>query len=173
MSKKKVTSKKSYNFILVLSGVTDKTERLEDILFEAGCGDSLICFKHSLVYLEFDRASDSLDLAISSAIKDIESVKALDIKVSRVEPDPFVSLSEIAKRINTDRQRIDNYIKGAREDGSFPKPKFKISDRSPLYDWEEVTTWLFTYKKIQDRELVTSASVIKKINKDLEMRACR
>ncbi len=63
----------THQFVLVLDNENEKTPNLEDRLFEAGCDDALINFRDGKVYLDFDRKASSLDKAINSAIKDLES----------------------------------------------------------------------------------------------------
>jgi len=61
----------SFFFTLVLQNAGVHLTNLEDLLFEAGCSDALICSYNNTVYLEFDRTAVSADIAISSAINDI------------------------------------------------------------------------------------------------------
>ena len=58
-----------HHFVLVLSEVTENTEGLEDILFEAGCDDALIFYKNNTVYLEFDRETTSFENAVFILLK--------------------------------------------------------------------------------------------------------
>jgi hypothetical protein len=71
--------KKYYQFTLVLKNVDEDTLELEDSLYEAGCDDALINFRSGTVCLDFDREAVSLEDAVVSAIKDVESssVKAI------------------------------------------------------------------------------------------------
>ena len=91
---------KSYNFILVLSGLSESNDSIEDALFEAGCDDALLIFRDNIPYLEFDRQATSLEKAISSAIFEVKSVGA---KVLRVEIENFAnfSLEEKSNSLNT------------------------------------------------------------------------
>jgi hypothetical protein len=90
---------KVYQFTLVLDGVDEKTPCLEDILFEAGCGDALINYRNGTVYLNFDRESEDLEQVIISAIKNVESTD-LGAEIVSVAPEYLVSLSEIAERVS-------------------------------------------------------------------------
>jgi hypothetical protein len=81
---------KSYNFILVLSGLLESNDSIEDALFEAGCDDALLIVRDNIPYLEFDREATSLEQAISSAIFDVKSAGAI---VLRVEIENFANLS--------------------------------------------------------------------------------
>ena len=85
----------TYEFSVVLSGVNENTPNLEDALFEAGCGDGLICFYNDTVYIDFTRTSPSYKDAVLSAIKDIESA-GLGARVVSVDAGDLVGITEIA-----------------------------------------------------------------------------
>ena len=63
----------TYQFTVVLQNVNMHTELLEDSLYESGCDDALINFRNGTVYLTFSRQAISLQVAVLSAIKDVES----------------------------------------------------------------------------------------------------
>lgn len=62
---------KSYNFTFVLDGLKDINEKILNELFEAGCDDATLSMSNLVMYLEFDRESNSLVNALQSATKDI------------------------------------------------------------------------------------------------------
>lgn len=64
---------KSYKFTLILKNIDVNTSNLEDSLYEAGCDDALIYFKKGIIFLDFHREASSLENALLSAIKDVES----------------------------------------------------------------------------------------------------
>ena len=64
---------KLFQFTLVLRNVHEDTPNLEDSLYESGCDDALIHFRNGAVYLDFDREATSLEKAVISAIKDVQS----------------------------------------------------------------------------------------------------
>ena len=77
----------TYNFILVLSGISQISEELDavaDAIFEAGCDDATLCFRDLIPYLEFDREATSFREAIISAIEQVEGINDT-IKVARIE----------------------------------------------------------------------------------------
>lgn len=129
-----------FNFILTLSGVTSETTGIEDALYSAGCNDALICFYGKSVYLEFDREAPTLDLAIKSAITDIEGAP-VGAKVESVDS-ALVGLSDIAQLTGLTRQAIALLKDGARGDGDFPCPVQRLKGASPLWDWASVAKWL-------------------------------
>ena len=61
----------AFSFTVILEGLSDISEDLENRLFEAGCDDTLLCCTNGVVYLEFDREAGSLAEAIGRAVQDI------------------------------------------------------------------------------------------------------
>lgn len=161
---------KIYQFMLVLKHVDENTENLEDSLYEAGCDDALINYRNGTVYLDFDRKAASLEEAVLSAIKNVEtsSVKAV---VANVAPEDFVTESEIAKRLEIGRQAVSLWIKGERRKiKPFPKPIMKLSDKSPFWKWREVIEWLYDNNLIKEKEAVENALFLETVNAILEER---
>jgi len=162
------TITKTYQFILVLKNVDENTPGLEDSFYEAGCDDALINFRSGAVYLDFDREASSLQEAVLSAIRDVESA-SIGAVVTHVAPEDLVTESEIAKRLAMKRQAISLWIKGSRR-ASFPKPVMKLSDKSPLWKWREIAEWLYANKIKLEKELVINAEFIENMNLVLENR---
>lgn len=160
--------KKYYQFTLILKNVDEDTPNLEDSLYDAGCDDALINFRAGTVYLDFDREATSLEDAVVSAIKNVESSSVQAI-VASVAPEDLVTESEIAKRLDMSRQRISSWIKGVRR-GQFPRPVMMLSGRSPLWKWYEITCWLYKNKVIKEKERVINAEFVEDINAVLEER---
>ena len=157
-----MTNHEAYQFTLVLKNVSDKTVDLEDSLYEAGCDDALIHYRNGAVYLEFDREANSLEDAVISAIKDIRSA-TIDVDVASVAPENLVTESEVAKRLNVSRQTVSLWIKGERREG-FPPPVMRLSEKSPLWQWNDVVIWLFENKIIDDRKILENALFFANIN---------
>jgi hypothetical protein len=160
--------RKAYYFVLVLSGVNEYTEGLEDALFEAGCDDALISYKNGVVCLDFDREANSLDQAILSAIKDIET-SGVGAKANHIEG-AFVTISEIAERSGYTKQAISLFIQGKRGPGDFPVPFAGINSNSPIWRWRDVVRWLQDNHKIDDQALFDEADTVDSINGALELR---
>jgi len=83
-----MTSKmKTYSFSLVVTppGDVKTDEELAEIVYSAGCCDSLVGISGGVVLVHFDRQSKSLADAVFSAIKQLEKsgVKAKLFKGSR------------------------------------------------------------------------------------------
>lgn len=161
-----IMTQSTYHFTLVLENTPD----LEDKLYQANCDDSLVNFRNRAVYLDFDRVAASFEDAVIEAIKDTESAE-LQVMVINVAPDNFVSEAEIAKRLDLKRQAVSLWVKGTRrKQNPFPKPVMKLTEKSPLWKWSEVTKWLFQNKQIQNPEIVSDALFIENINAALEER---
>ena len=160
---------KSYHFSLVLSGVDRATKELEDAFYEAGCDDALICFYNGSVYLEFDRVAQSFEVALSSAIRDVESVR-LQARVESVDAGDFVGLSDMAKLSGLSRQAIALLKDGKRGDGSFPSPVLRLEGSQPLWKWSRVARWLFQQGKLAE-ELALNAELVDKYNRALALRS--
>lgn len=160
---------KTFQFTIVLKNIPENIDNLEDSLYEAGCDDALINFRNGAVYLDFDREASSLEEAVISAIKNIQS---MDAEVASIAPDNLVTESEIAKRLRVTRQTVSLWIKGKRRQ-SFPNPVMRLAEKSPLWKWTEVTKWLYENKIIDDNKLVENALFFANINAALEERDSR
>jgi hypothetical protein len=69
------------------------------------------------------------------------------------------------------RQAISLWIKGQRRASTpFPNPKLKLSNKSPLWKWNEITEWLYANQIIKQKEIVNTAMFIEDINAALEER---
>lgn len=162
-----------YNFTLTLSGVNSHTPGLEDALHRAGCTDALVCFYGTAVYLEFDRESDSLEQAILSAIDNIESASALNIRVESVDA-TLVGLSDIAELTGLSRQAVALLKDGARGSGKFPGPVQRITGNSPLWRWKTIVSWLVAEARVAaDSPMVEQAEVLDSLNLALQLRSSR
>ena len=64
---------KTFEFDLVLGGVSEVTEEVANALFEAGCDDGTPHSCDGVAYVAFDRDADSLESAIRSAVANVES----------------------------------------------------------------------------------------------------
>ncbi len=159
-----------FHFTLVLDEVNEDTPDLEDILYATHCDDALINFRNGTVYLDFDRESDTLENAIISAIKDVES-SDLDVIVTHVAPEEWVNAADIANRLGVKRQAVSLWVQGARrKDKPFPKPVMNLSEKSPLWRWFDVAKWLYENEIISDWQLVDDALLIENVNAALDER---
>jgi hypothetical protein len=160
----------TFNFSLVLGGVTEDTLNVMDALFEAGCNDCLVRHYGKSLFVEFDREAQTLESAILSAIQNIESA-GIGAKVTSIDESVFVGLSDIAKLSGLTRQAIALFKDGKRggDNGYFPVPAHNLSNKQSLWRWSEVAQWLVDNHKI-DASLAVHALTIERINLALTMR---
>src|SRR5205085_7795960 len=118
--------------------------------------------------LDITRSANFVDNAIVSAMKGVEAAGA---RLDRVEPDPLVSLSDIAARSGMTRAAMTQYSK-AQRGKHFPPPVARVTSDSPLWDWATVARWLFRNKKIS-RDAAIEAEVIRAANEAAGARETR
>ena len=160
---------KSYNFVLVLTGVSEPDDTVEDALFEAGCDDAILAFRNGVAYLEFDRRAISLEAAILSAVRNVERAKH-PVAVSHVEPDDLVNASEIARRLEYTREYVRLLVRGERGEGGFPTPLAGVTGTAFLWSWATVLRWLLEHERLDDESQLAQAETIRDINSALRVR---
>lgn len=150
----------SFFFTLVLKGAGGLLEDIEDLLFEAGCSDALVCSYNHTVYLEFDRTAASANIAIETAV---ENVTGAGLNVASIQEAGVASMAEIAKRVGLTRSAVNHYTKSTRGPGGFPEPLFGLTSGSPLYSWPAVAAWLHQQGKV-DQNMMTVSQAAQKLN---------
>jgi predicted DNA-binding transcriptional regulator AlpA len=143
----------TYEFTIVTDGLHPKEENFEGRFYDAGCNDALVSFQNGHVLLDFSRKAASLPEAIASAVEHVERAGAT---IARIEPDPLVNLSDIAARSSMSRAAITYYFKAQRLEG-FPPPVARVTTSSPLWDWAEVSTWLYHHGRLPRDKAVGAA----------------
>ena len=146
----------THEFTIVASGPDPRADDFESRFYDAGCDDATVSFQKGHVLIDFAREADTFAEALASAI---EAVRAAGAVVVRVEPDPLVSLSDIAARADMTRAAISLYAKGARGDGDFPAPVARVTTESPLWEWAAVSKWLYRRRKLARPEVVAALAV--------------
>ncbi len=63
---------KTYEFKIILDGVSELTDDEGDALYEAGCDDGTIVSRDGTAFVRFSRESLSLEDAISTAASDVQ-----------------------------------------------------------------------------------------------------
>jgi hypothetical protein len=152
-----------YEFSIIASGLNRESDDFEQRFLNSGCDDATISFQKGHIIVDFARESSSIDEAIVSAVN---GVKAAGAQVNRVEPDPLVSLSDIAARSGMTRAAMTQYSKGQRGK-DFPPPVARVTSDSPLWDWATVAKWLFQNEKIS-REKALEAEAVRAANAAIE-----
>lgn len=151
---------KTFEFSVVASGLDPQADDFEARFYGNGCDDALVSFQNGHVVVDFARTAETFDQAMASAL---ENVAATGARIDRIEPDPLVSLSDIAKRANMTRAAISNYHRRQRGE-AFPAPSARITSDSPLWDWAVVAKWLadggrLPRAKAVEAELVRQANL--------------
>jgi len=118
------------------------------------------------IIVDFAREATSISAAIASAVANVKTAGA---RVDRVEPDPLVSLADIAARTHMSRAAMTQYSKGQRGQ-NFPSPVARVTSDSPLWDWSSVAKWLYQHKKLS-REEAIEAEAVRVANAAIEKRA--
>lgn len=110
-----------------------------DALFAAGCDDAAFGMEHGLSIAQFDREVPTLAEAIGSAVRAIESVGLVAL---RVLDEDLLTLADIADRIEQSRESVRRYATGERGPGGFPPPANPAREGTVFYRWSEVAPWL-------------------------------
>lgn len=63
---------KTYEFKIILDGISDLTDDEGEALYQAGCDDGTIVSREGTAFVRFSRESSSLEDAISSAASDVQ-----------------------------------------------------------------------------------------------------
>jgi hypothetical protein len=146
---------KTYEFSIIASGLNPEAEDFEARFYNAGCDDATIAFQKGHIIVDFAREAPSIEEAISSAVENVLSTGAT---IDRVEPDPLVSLSDIAARSNMTRAAISLYAKGERG-RDFPAPAARVTTDSPLWDWAKVAMWLYKHDRLSREDALAAVAV--------------
>ena len=129
---------KLHEFSIIASGLDPHAEGFRlSRFYDAGCDDATVAFQKGHIIVDFAREAESLQEAIASAVEAVDKAGA---KVERVEPDPLVSLSDMAARAGMTRAAMTNYFKGIRAKdfpppiakGYFRKSALGLGDGGPL-----------------------------------------
>lgn len=155
-----------HDFALIVGGISELNQKVEDALFEAGCDDATLSIQYGLLYMEFSRIAKSLKDAIIRAIHDVQKA-GIGAKVLRVDECNLVTASDIARRIGRSRQLVHQYMTGQRGPGGFPPPQCHLADHAPLWAWCAVSYWLVQNNVIRPEES-WNAEVVYAINQTLE-----
>lgn len=159
----------TYNFTLVLEGLSSIDGTVADALHESGCDDALLSMRGRIPYLEFHRRASSFRSAVLSAIKCVERT-GIGASVVRLEPGDAVSASEIARRLSKTRECIRLWIEGKRRGVDFPVPVTGITQKAMIWSWSEVVERLYKGETIKNKQMVKRAIDTRDINDALDVR---
>jgi hypothetical protein len=85
---------KTYQFTLILAGVSELTPEIADALFEATDGDVELSMRDGVAFVEFRRAAGSLHEAITTAISEVNGAD-VGVRVVRVESETANTIAKI------------------------------------------------------------------------------
>lgn len=153
----------TFEFTIIATGLNPEADDFESRFYDGGCDDASVSFQKGHILLDFARDAETLEEAIASAVSDSRAAGAI---VERVEPDPLVSMADMASRSDMTRSAMTNYVKGHRQEG-FPPPRFRVTTTSPLWDWADVAIWLHGHARL-DRQTAMNAIVVSAANDILE-----
>lgn len=151
-----------FEFSIIATGLDPQAHDFERRFFEKGADDATVSFQRGLIILDFAREASDIDSALASAI---DAVQAAGARITRIEPDPLVSLADIAARAKLTRAAVSLYASGQRG-RDFPPPVARVTSDGPLWDWAEVAMWLVAAGRLAP-EVCTQAYAIADANKDL------
>lgn len=150
---------KTYAFTIIASGLDPEASDFADRFFEAGCDDATLSFQRGRIRLDFAREAKNFAHAVVSAVMNVASTGA---RIERIEPDPLVSMSEIAARSGLTRAAISQFVAGERRQ-HFPAPVLRVTTESPLWAWLQVARWLHKNHKLPSAAVV-EASLVSAVN---------
>ncbi len=155
-----------YDFTLVLTGISELDEKTAEAFYTHGCDDATISVRSGRFYATFSRSAVSLQMAITSAIRDIRAA-SVGADVLRIDECNLVTQAEIARRSYRKRQQINQYIQGTRGPGGFPSPVCCLCEDHALWYWCEVSYWLWENNMVKE-DVFRQAEEIELINSVLE-----
>ncbi len=158
-------TREKHEFRLILDQLPDEDE-VFDALFEAGCGDGSFAWIDGLASVDFHRRAGSLLEAVTSAIRNVESVPP--IHVEQVEADDLLTMADIARRLGRTRESVRLLVEGKRGKGGFPRPH-SGTGRWRFWRWSDVASWIGDLPA----EEVERARTIGAVNAALELRRHR
>lgn len=148
-----------FDFTFIVDGLDIMNDSDLDRLFEAGCDDATPALIHGALAICFTREAETYYDAVTTAHENLLAAGAV---VQAFEPDFLVSASEIAARSGLSRQAISLYEKGERAE-HYPAPVRRVSSSSPLWDWVDVSQWLYERGKLSE-ETVRHAQISRVVN---------
>ncbi|MDC7785304.1 hypothetical protein PQJ75_26345 [Rhodoplanes sp. TEM] len=149
----------TFEFCIVAAGLDPLADDFETRFLDAGCDDATVAFQKGRIVVDFSRDAPGIDTAVASAVADVVRAGAT---VVRIEPDPLVTLADMAARSGLTRAAVSHYFRGQRGE-NFPPPVARVTSESPLWDWATVARWLFAQNRT-DRATVVAAAVLKAAN---------
>lgn len=160
---------KNYDFTLIVLGEVD-FEQVVDALYEAGCDDATMSYSGGIIFLHFVRESTDFEIAVLSAIADIETAVP-KLKVKGLEPSDLVTLDDIACRLGYSEEYTSKLLTGRIDSiNNPPLPYANVDDGTTIWSFKDVINWLYASQAIQDSELIDRVVKTFEIEYFLKMR---
>jgi len=160
---------RTHPFTLFIEGLDVSSDAHVDALHEAGCDDATFGARDGAAYAIFDREAVSFGVAVRSAMADI--LRALpQARIVRVEPDDLVTMATIAKRCGRTRESIRLLANDDRGPGGFPPPVAYVDDRTRLWRWRDVASWLNEHQKAKLELDTEAADLVASLNAAFDLR---
>ncbi len=144
-----------FEFSIIATGLDPADEAFEAGFFEHGADDATISFQRGVIILDFSREAGSFELALCSAL---DAVTDAGARILRIEPDPLVTLSDIAERSGLTRAAVSLFASGQRGSG-FPLPVARVTSESPLWLWVDVAQWLVSTGRLSEPVLEGAVAI--------------
>lgn len=135
-----------FEFSIIATGLDPNHEDFERRFLEFGADDATISFQRGVIIIDFAREAASMDMALCSAI---DAVTDAGARILRIEPDPLVTLSDIAERSGLTRAAVSLFASGQRGSG-FPPPVARVTSESPLWLWVDVARWFVSTGRLPE-----------------------
>jgi hypothetical protein len=143
-----------YDFSIIASGLDPTADDLKLRFYDGGCDDAAVAFQKGHIIVDFTREADSIEEAIASAI---ECARTAGATIDRVEPDPFVNLTDIATRTRLTRAAVSQYLTGNQME-HFPPPVAPVTTSMPPWDWVEVALWSCQHDRLSREAVIEAAA---------------
>lgn len=130
-----------YEFQFVVNGIDPRDPDHHVKLSVAGADDAMVFSNGSRTTVAFYRDAPGPREALEAAVGAIEEAYP-DARICRLDRD-LVSTTDIADRINADRETVRKWVVGERGGGTpFPPPVGVVSRGHRIWEWSAVHRWL-------------------------------
>jgi hypothetical protein len=127
----------TYEFTLRID--REVTEDEADALYGVFSDGSIMTGEDETL-IEFTRDAPGWAEAITSAIRDVESVPGL--RVTGAGQEDLVSMPDIARRSKRSREAVRLWAAGQRGPGGFPEPAWQSPGGERFWSWSAVARWI-------------------------------
>jgi hypothetical protein len=129
-----------FTLVLAPDAGLENGEAVEALGAAGGTDATLSRIEPTVWIAEFTREADTFRAALTSAIRD---VRRAGLGITRVEPDEYISLSEVAAYLDRSLESVRLLARGERgkHGGPFPQPAMRVTDRGHLWRRSAIARW--------------------------------